>query len=154
MKVFVITLTLLITVAVLITPVLADDEADVRAEMLRFLTALNTGDVDGFMEHYPPKNTSFVPENTFLSRYESLDDQRKSWKATVDSGQKLDLKLRHLEIEIYNHSAAVVTCYVTGTATLPDGTIREVNGKRSGVMIKQEGQWKEVHHHRSPLRLP
>jgi hypothetical protein len=37
---------------------------------------------------------------------------------------------------------------------LPDGTIREVNWKRSGVMIKQEGQWKEVHHHRSPLRLP
>ena len=96
MKVFVITLTLLITVAVLMTPVLAD----VRAEMLRFLTALNTGDVDGFMEHSPPRNTSFVPENTFLSRYESLDDQRKSWKATVDSGQKLDLKLRHLEIEI------------------------------------------------------
>ncbi len=40
--------------------------------MLRFLTALNTGDVDGFMEHYLPRNTSFFPETNFLSRQDSL----------------------------------------------------------------------------------
>lgn len=154
MKKSLITLTLLIAATVLTTPVLADDENDVRAEMLRFLTALNTGDVDGFMQHYLPGNTSFVPEDPFLSRNDSLGDQRKSWKATVDSGQKLDLQLRHLEIDIYFNSTAVVNCYVVGTATSPDGAIRQVHWQRSAVMIKQEGQWKEVHHHRSPLRLP
>ncbi len=122
--------------------------------MLRFLAALNTGDVDGFMEHYLPGNTSFFPENNFLSRQDSLDNQRRSWKATVDSGQKLDLQLRHLEIDVYGNSTAVVNCYVVGTATSQDGTVRQVNWQRSGVMIKQEGRWKEVHHHRSPLRLP
>ena len=154
MKRFLITLTLLITATVLTSPVLADDEDDVRAEMLRFLTALNTGDVDGFMQHYLSGNTSFVPDNTFLSRNVSLEDQRKSWKATVDSGQKLALQLRHLEIDVYFNSTAVVNCYVVGTATSSDGTIRQVNWQRSAVMIKQDGQWKEAHHHRSPLRLP
>ena len=154
MKRFLITLTLLITATVLTSPVLADDEDDVQAEMLRFLTALNTGDVDGFMQHYLSGNTSFVPDNTFLSRNVSLEDKRKSWKATVDSGQKLALQLRHLEIDVYFNSTAVVNCYVVGTATSADGTIRQVNWQRSAVMIKQDGQWKEVHHHRSPLRLP
>ena len=154
MKSLLITLTMLISATVMTAPLLATDEDDVRAEMLRFLAALNSGDVEGFMQHYLPGNTSFVSEGTFLSRYDSLDDQRKSWKATVDSGQKLDLQLKHLEIDVYFNSTAVVNCYVVGTATSPDGTIRRVNWQRSAVMIKQAGQWKEVHHHRSPLRLP
>ncbi len=154
MKVSLITLTLLITAAAMTYPVLAADEDDVRAEMLRFFNALNTGDVDGFMQHYLPGNTSFVSENTFLSRYDSLDDQRRSWKATVDSGQRFSLQMTHLEIDIYLKSTAVVNCYVVGTATSPDGIVRQVNWQRSAVMIKQGNQWQEVHHHRSPLRIP
>jgi len=45
---------------------------------------------------------------------------------------------------------AVTTGYGVGMVTLLDGTTQQVAYRRTSVLIKQGGQWKEVHQHRSP----
>ncbi len=154
MKSFITVLTVVLVGSLLNPVVLADDVEDVRAEVLRFFKAINSGDVDGFMQHYIVGNTSFVPGGGLLSRVYSLEEQRKSWQASVESGRKLNLQLRHLEVDIYGGDTAVTKSYVVGTITSPEGTVQRVNWQRSAVLIKQGAQWKEVHHHRSDWRLP
>lgn len=154
MKSFMAVLTVVVAGWLLNPVVMADDVEDVRAEVLRFFQAINSGDVDGFMQHYIVGNTSFVPGGGLLSRVYSLEEQRKSWQASVESGRKLDLQLRHLEVDIYGGDTAVTKSYVVGTITSPEGTVQRVNWQRSAVLIKQGGQWKEVHHHRSNWTLP
>ena len=154
MKSFIALLTVVVAGSMLNPVVMADDVEDVKVEMLRFFEALNSGDVDGFIQHYIVGNTSFVPEGGLLSRVHSLEEQRKSWQASVESGRKLNLQLRHLEVDIYGEDTAVTTGYVVGTIASAEGTTQRVNWQRSAVLIKQGGQWKEVHHHRSNWRLP
>ena len=64
-----------------------------------------------------------------------------------------DLQLRHLNVKVYGN-VAVVTGYVVGTETSPDGTTEEVANRRTAVLVKQGGQWKEAHIHISPLVAP
>jgi len=56
-------------------------------------------------------------------------------------------------VRVYGNTA-VVTGYLTGTRTQLDGTVTQNRDRRTGVFVKQGGQWKEVHHHQSPLRGP
>jgi ketosteroid isomerase-like protein len=124
MKSFMTVLTVVLVGSLLNPVVLADDVEDVRAEVLRFFKAINSGDVDGFMQHYIVGNTSFVPEGGLLSRVYSPEEQRKSWQASVESGRKLNLQLRHLEVDIYGGDTAVTKSYVVGTITSPEGTVQ------------------------------
>lgn len=101
MKSFIALLTVVLAGSLLNPVVMADDVEDVKAEMLRFFEALNSGKVDGFIQHYIVGNTSCVPEGGLLSRVHSLKEQRKSWQASVESGRKLNLQLRHWEVDIY-----------------------------------------------------
>ena len=86
-----------------------------------------------------------------LSRSDSLEDERKNLQAQFDAGFKTNAQARHFEVKVYGNLTAVTTGYMVGTQTLPDGTTQQVNSQRTAVLIKQGGQWKEVHVHVSPL---
>jgi ketosteroid isomerase-like protein len=68
------------------------------------------------------------------------------------SGFKFNFELRHLEVKVYG-DAAVVTGYVMGTVTSPEGTTEQFTTRRTAVLIKQGGEWKEAHAHSSPLTV-
>ena len=85
-----------------------------------------------------------------IESFHSLEEQRNNFQATVDAGQKRNLEVRHIEVKVYGN-AAVLTGYLTGTNTAPDGTVNQLRQQRTGVWIKQGGQWKVVHRHGSPL---
>ena len=57
-----------------------------------------------------------------------------------------------MEVKVYGGDTAVVTGYLVGTTTVPNGTTNQLSDRRTAVMIKQGGQWKEVRHHQSPLK--
>jgi ketosteroid isomerase-like protein len=80
----------------------------------------------------------------------SLDEETAALKADFESGLKLNMDLRHLDVKVYGN-AAVVTGYVVGTSTAPSGVIEQVMNRRSAVLIKEGGKWKEVHLHSSPV---
>lgn len=128
---------------------MADDVDDVRAEMERYFAALNAGDANAYIQHFVPQASTFVGGG-LLSTATSLEEQRRRFQASLDAGLKRNLQLRHLEVRVYGNTA-VTTAYVVGTTSLPDGTINQLRTQRSAVLVKQGGQWKEVHQHRSPL---
>ncbi len=143
-------LTTLLVVGMFLMPgALADDVDDVKAAVLGHFVALNAGNVNAFIPYYPSESSVFAGGG-LLERFHSLEERRNDFQAGVDAGQKLNLQLQHMEVKVYGN-AAVVTGYLTGTNTAPDGTVVQTRERRTGVLIKQGGQWKEVHRHASPL---
>ncbi len=138
--------TLFIAGMFLMPAALADDADDVKAEMERYLAALNAGDANAYIQHFMPETSALVGTG-LISRSHSLEEQKNAF---VASGLKRNLQFRHLEVKVYGNTA-VVTCYVVGSTTNASGITNQSRGLRTGVMIKQGGQWKEVNQHRSPL---
>ena len=127
---------------------MADDVDDVKAEMERYFAALNAGDANGYIQHFMPETSAFVGTG-LISHAHSLGEQKSAF---VASGLKRNLQLRHLEVKVYGNTA-VTTGYVVGTVTTANGTTDQTRALRTSVLIKQGGQWKEVHQHRSPLNI-
>ena len=143
-------LTTLLVVGMFATPVaMADDVDDVKAALQSYFDAINSGNAAAMIQHRMPEYSIFAG-GELISRFHSLEEQRNNFQNTVDSGAKRNLQVRHIEVKIYGN-AAVVTGYLTGTNTAPDGTVNQQRQQRTGVWIKQGGQWKEVHRHSSPL---
>ena len=141
--------TLLVVGMFLTTVAMADDVDDVKAAVESYFDAINSGNAAAMVQRRMPEYSVFAGGG-LISRSHSLEEQRNNFQATVDAGQKRNLQVRHIEVKIYGN-AAVVTGYLTGTNTTPDGTVNQLRQQRTGVWIKQGGQWKEVHRHSSPL---
>ncbi len=132
---------------------MADDVDDVKAAVERHFEAVNSGDVNAFIRYYPSESSVFAGGG-LLGRVHSLEERRNDFQAgvdaRVDAGVKRNLELQHMEVKVYG-TTAVVTGYLVGTSTDADGTVNQVRSQRTEVLIKQGGQWKAVHNHRSPL---
>ncbi len=146
-------LTTLLVVGMFLTSVaIADDVDDVRAAMERYFAALNAGDAETVFQYRIAERNFFAPGGGFLfTPTSSLEEQKKSFQNQVNAGRKRNFQLRHMEVKVYGNTA-VVTGYVVGTTTQPNGNTNLITGRRrTGVMVKQGGQWKEVHYHQSAL---
>lgn len=150
MKRFIAVLIVWVGAIIQTTVVVADDADDVKAAMLAHFAALNAGEAETWVQHYMPEFSAFGPYGGLLSRTHSVEEQGEDIQAQFDEGLKTNLQLRHLEVKVYDNTA-VVTNYLVGTRTLPGGITEQVSARRSSVWIKQEGQWKQVHRHMSPL---
>ena len=98
--------------------------------------------------------TDFGADGGLLETFDSREERRNSFQATVDAGVKLNVRGRHIDARVYGNSTAVATSYGVGTVTQPNGTTNQTNQRITTVLIKQGGQWKVVHRHLSPVRLP
>ena len=128
---------------------MADDVADVKAAVQSYFAAINSGNAAAVVRYRIPEYSVFVGGG-LIDRSSSIAQQRADFQALTDTGREVDLRIQHLEVRIYGNTA-VFTGYVTGTNTLSDGTVIPSRQQRTGVWIKQGGQWKEVHRHASPL---
>ena len=133
----------------LTTVAIADDVDDVKAAVARYFTALNSGNAAAYAQHRIPEYSIFGGGG-LIERSSSIAQQRDDFQAQVDGGRKLDLELQHMEVRVYGN-AAVVTGYLVGTNTAPDGTVNQQREQSTRVWIKQGGQWKEAHRHSSRL---
>ncbi len=149
-------LTTLLVVGMFLTAVaMADDVDDVKAAVQRYLVAINGGDTEGVFQYRIAERSSFNRAGGFLGiPTASLEEQKRSHRNQVNAGRKRNYQLRHMEVKVYGGDTAIVTGYLVGLGTFPDGTVVPHNDRRTAVLIKQGGQWKEVHTHQSPLRTP
>ncbi len=132
---------------------IADDVADVKEAGQRFYAALSAGDAGALMQLHAAASTSFGPGGGLLETFDTLEERRNSFQALRDAGFKLNVQLRHVEVSVYGDTA-VTTSYAVGTVTQPNGTTGRANNRLTTVWVRQGGQWKEVHRHLSPVRLP
>ena len=131
---------------------MADDVDDVKAAVLGHFDALNAGDANAYIQYYPPETSTFA-DGGLLNTSHSVEAIKNGFQASVDAGFKRNIQMRHLDVRVYGNLTAVTTGYGVGTTTLPDGTTVQVAYQRTSVLIKQGGQWKEVHQHRSRLNI-
>ena len=148
-------LTTLFVVGMFLTTVaIADDVDDVKAAVQSYVAALSAGDAGALTRLHATASTSFGAGGGLLATFDSPEERRNSFQATLDAGLKLNVQARNIDVRIYGSSTAVATNYGVGRITRPDGTTGQVNNRITAVLIKQGGQWKIVHQHLSRLRLP
>ncbi len=141
---------LLVVGMFLTTVAMADDVDDVKAAMGGHFAAVNSGDVDAYTPYYANQGSVFAG-GALLERL-SVEQRKSNFQAAVDSGVRRELRMRNLEVQIHGN-VAIATGYLLGSTTHPDGTTQRTSQQRTGVLIKQGGQWKEVHRHSSPLTI-
>ncbi len=127
----------------------ADDVADIKKATLDHFVTLNSGDAETHIQDHLEGNTAYAADGGLLDN-SSLEEQVAGLKAGYDSGVRINLNPRHIEVQVYGN-AAVVTCYLVGTVTDSDGTVQQVTDRRTAVLIKQGGKWLEAHTHASPM---
>jgi ketosteroid isomerase-like protein len=125
------------------------EEEIIAAQHAHFET-LRSGDTRAHIAEHAPEATSFDAAGGLLVEAQSLEEQVRDLQAVFDAGTILNSYLRHLQVRIYG-DAAVVTGYIMGTTTNPDGSVVPVMDRRTAVLIRQGGEWKEVHSHASPV---
>ena len=150
MKLLIPTLMVIVCSMALTTQTTAGDVEDVRAATMEHFATLNAGNALAHVQHHMAGHSTYDALGGLLEVSNSLDEEIAALKADFESGLKLNMDLRHLDVKVYGN-AAVVTGYVVGTSTTPDGTIQQVTSRRSAVLIKDAGKWKEVHLHSSPV---
>ena len=115
----------------------AQDADEVKAVTLEHIALLNAGDAAAHIQHHLPGASSF--DDGVWEEGISLEDQIANLQAGFDAGFKVDITVRDLKVKVYG-DAAVVTGYLDGTLTSPDGTTEEVTAARSVFLIRQEGK--------------
>ncbi len=127
----------------------SDDVADIKKATLDHFATLASGDAETHIQDHLEGNTAYAADGGLLD-ISSLEEQVAGLKAGYESGVRINLNPRHIEVQVYGN-AAVVTCYLVGTVTDTDGTVEQVTDRRTAVLIKQGGKWMEAHTHASPM---
>ena len=129
----------------------AGEEDKVIAIMDAHLGAINNEESAAIARHHLPGHSEFGATGAKLGLSGTFEEQLARNKAIFESGATFDWHNKDLRVQIFDNTA-IVTGYVVGATTSPDGTSTTVNNRRTTILIKQNGQWKEIHVHNSPLK--
>ena len=122
-------------------------EAEVKAAVMDITAGYNSGNVDQIQRRLAPQVNRFYSEGGFLTRFIDATEL----KGAFQSGFKVKVEVHNLEAAVYGDSA-ITTFFVTSTLTPPNGPPRTEGLSRSSYFWnKQDGAWKLVHAHSSPL---
>ena len=133
-------------------PARADNIADVRATIEAHYRAINgeegevrdPKDVEIIRAHHLADYTLF-PWHGGLLREAGWRDASQRMGATAEFQSNSNLRMTSFRAQIYGN-VAVATFYLVGTL---DG--QRLTNRVSAVWVKTEGDWREAHHHESPL---
>ncbi len=129
------------------SPVTADDAADVRKTIERHYAAINTEEIESVVDDHLEDMTMFLADGTVLWEHDWAEvSERMGASAIFD---KLNVRMSNFNAQIYGN-VAIATFYLVGTETR-DGKVRDITNRVSAVWVKNDGEWKEAHHHESPL---
>jgi ketosteroid isomerase-like protein len=122
-----------------------DDATQVKESVYQYVALLNSGDIAARAGCYLSEFTSFGIEGGPLhsNRFEGRNPGPTS---------TFDLRCRDLRVYIHKDTA-IATAYLIGTITNANGAPIRVTGRSSWVHLRQNGEWKIVHSHLSPLNL-
>jgi CubicO group peptidase (beta-lactamase class C family) len=122
-------------------------EAEVKAALMNIVEGLNSGNVDQVERRLAPQQNRFPPEGGLLTSFIDAPQIR----GALQAGFKFKFEVHSLEAAVYGDSA-LTTFFMNGTITPPNDPPR-IQGpwRNSYFWNKQDGVWKLVHAHQSPL---
>lgn len=128
----------------------AGEEEEVIAVMDAHLGAINNGESAGIARHHLPGHSEFGATGAKLGISGTFEEQFARNEAIFKSGAAFDWHNKELRVQFFDNTA-IVTGYVVGTSTSPEGIPTTINNRRTTVLIRTDGQWKEIHVHNSAL---
>ena len=147
MKRIILVIMVLVGGMVLTNMAVADDAEDVKAAVLALDAAYENKDMSVIVQYMHPERSSYRSGGGLLAEGFNKD----GLKAAFDAGLKIDTgNIRHVTVKTYGNTG-VVTGYQGLNVTLANGTIIRGTVRVSEVWTKQQGKWKLVHSHSSPL---
>jgi CubicO group peptidase (beta-lactamase class C family) len=122
-------------------------EAEVKSAVMEIVKGYNTGNVDQIERRLSAQQNRYPGEGGLLTSFVNGTDLRQAFQA----GFKVNTEVQNLEIATYG-STAISTFIMSGTVTPPNGPPRPDGPWRTSMFWnKQDGDWKLVHSHQSPL---
>lgn len=122
-------------------------ETEVKAAAMDLIAGFNSGNVDQIQQRLAPQQNRFQGDGGFLISFIDPTELRGAFQA----GFKVKMEVNNLEAAVYGDSA-VTTFFMATTITPPNGGVRTEGPWRSSIFWnKQDGAWKLVHSHQSPL---
>lgn len=119
---------------------------DVCGMAERHYAAIRAGESEAAISHHLPEFTFFLSDGGLLWPFRSLDEQRAGLMAADFSAKT---SIRHCTAQVYGNTG-IATYYLVGSVTT--GSKTETGSWRvSEVWVRQGSEWKEAHHHESPL---
>jgi ketosteroid isomerase-like protein len=128
----------------------AGEDDQLKAIMDAHLNAINTAQSAEIARHHLPGHSEFGTTGAKLGVSGNFDVQFARNEAIFGGGFTFDWHNEDLRIQVFGNTA-IVAGYVVGTTTAPDGTVTHIRNRRTTVLIKTDGAWKEIHVHNSPL---
>lgn len=126
---------------------MADDAADVRQAIEQHYAAIHTDDLESVLGHHLDGMTMFLPDGTVLWEHDWAEVSERMG-ASVNFGT-LNVRMSDFNVQLFGN-VAVATFYLVGTETRDDKT-RDITNRVTAIWVKSDGEWKEAHHHESPL---
>jgi len=121
-------------------------ETEVKAAVMDMVGGYNSGNVDQIERRLAPQHNRFAGEGGFLTSFNAAE-LRQAFQA----GFKINVEIQNLETAVYGNSA-IATLFMTTTVTPANGTPRKEGPWRASYFLnKQDGSWKLVHAHQSPV---
>ena len=121
-------------------------EAEVKAAVMDIIAGFNAGNVEQIERRLASQQNRFPADGRLLTSFLEAD-----LRSALQAGFKLKFEIHNLEAAVYGDSA-IATFLMGGTVTPPNGPPRIEGPWRSSYLWnKQDGAWKLVHAHQSPL---
>ena len=122
-------------------------EAEVKAAVMDIVGGFNSSNVDQIEQRLAPQQNRFRGEGGFLISFVDAPELRQAFQ----TGFKVNMQVHNLEVAVYGNSA-IATFFAGTTVTAPNGPPRTEGPWRcSYFWNKQDGAWKLIHAHQSPL---
>ena len=128
-------------------PTLAQDAEEVRSVIEQHYAAIHANDLVAVFEHHLPEMTWFPTDGRVLLEAGAVEAAERMG-ATLDFGT-INVYMSHFNAQVYG-DVAVATFYLVGPRTL-EGETTNSTSRVTAVWVRQAGEWKEAHHHESPL---
>jgi len=122
-------------------------EAEIKTAVMDIVNGFNSGNVEQIENRLGVQQNRYPGEGGFLTTFIDGPEMRQLFQA----GFKVKFEVQDVETAVYG-SNAISTFIMSGTVTPPNGTVRPDGPWRSSMFWnKQDGVWKLVHSHQSPL---
>ncbi len=139
----------LVVVASMPASVVGQDLGAVRTAVLEHYAAINSGDYDAVADHHGEPITAFLGDG-LLTTWGTRQEQVELFRAMWAAGFNANWEVRSLEVRGYG-DVAVATAYLVGSVQYPGGPVLQGTWRLTEVWVREGREWKEVHHHDSPL---
>ena len=139
---------MMVTILLFWSPqVVADDADNVRATIEQHYAAIHANDIESVISHHLKDFTMYFSDGTVL--WESDWAEVSERMGTTQDFGTVNVRMSDFNVQIHGN-VAIATFYLVGKHTT-DGKTRNVTNRVSAVWVKDGREWKEAHHHESPL---